>query len=136
MASKVTQYLSEELGEGAGSSGASDADTAAARRRTLLAALGQRGADLLGLQLQSVSHYLQQGMQQAAAAATAQAAASQRAIGAALNAIASLVAWLPMKVLRGSVLVDACATLLQTEDFKGAIVEILLQVCRWLRCGC
>ena len=70
MASKVTQYLSEELGEGAGSSGASDADTAAARRRTLLAALGQRGADLLGLQLQSVSHYLQQGMQQAAAAAT------------------------------------------------------------------
>jgi hypothetical protein len=134
ISSKVAQYLSEELGEGTSvgkrSDGGvkADGDSISARRRTLLAAMTQHGAALLGLQIESASHYLQAGMQQVAALQGTEAVASQAAITAALEAMSAFVTWLPMGTLRGSALVDACAMLVQTEDFQALVVEILLQV--------
>jgi hypothetical protein len=130
--SKVVQYLSEDLGDGVvlskGEKSAALSESAADRRRVLLSAMTQNSAALLSLQIQSASHYLQ-----AAVAATAENAAEVRvyeaAVGAALGAIAALVAWLPMRVMHESSLVEACSALMRVEGFRGPVLEILLQVC-------
>jgi hypothetical protein len=130
--SKVVQYLSEELGDGAVTSkrerNASSSDSIADRRRILLAAMTQSSAGLLSLQIQSASHYLQLGVAQAAGDHD-KAAASNVAVGAALQAIVALVAWLPMKVMHESSLADACSALMHVKDLQGLVLEILLQVC-------
>lgn len=134
--SKVAQYLSEELGDGASvgkrdsGAAASDAKAAVARRQTLLAVLTQNGASLLAVQLSSASHYLQQGMAAARSDPTsAETVASKAAIGAALDAAGALAAWLPMSMLRSSSLLDACGTLVRIDEFKAAVLEIIVQVC-------
>lgn len=130
--SKVVQYLSEELGDGAVTSkrerNASSSDSIADRRRILLAAMTQSSAGLLSLQIQSASHYLQLGVAQAAGDHD-KAAASNAAVGAALQAIVALVAWLPMKVMHESSLADACSALMHVKNLQGLVLEILLQVC-------
>ena len=133
VASKVSQYLSEELGEGAAptkndSSAKANIDAAAARRRALLAAMTQHGASTLGLHIQAASHYLQQSARESSEQRSADAAASNAAVGAALDGMVAMVAWLPMRAMRGSALLDACATLAQNKDFRGHVVELLMQV--------
>jgi hypothetical protein len=130
----VSQFLSEELGEGStpakreSTNAKADAEEAAARRRALLSTMTQHGAALLELHIQAASHYLQQGMGAGGAQQTEAGRASWVAVGAALDAIGAAAAWLPMRVLRASALADACLSLMQMDDFRGHVVEVLLQV--------
>eukprot|EP00892_Ulva_mutabilis_P010672 jgi/Ulvmu1/7978/UM004_0211.1 len=130
---RITQFLSEEvaevpLGKRRGSGAFGSSDVASKRRRSLLALMTAQGQQLLTLMVQAASVYMQAGLQAMAEGQAAAAADAQGAVQAALEALAALAGWLPLKVVKESQVLDACASLIQTPALQLPAVEVVLQV--------
>lgn len=133
MGCRIIQFLSEEvaevpLGKRRGSGAFGSSDTASKRRRSLLALMTAQSQQLLTLVIQSASVYMQAGVQAAAEGQQAVAAENQAAVRAALEAMAALAGWLPLKALKDSQVLQACASLVQTPALQLPAIEVILQV--------
>lgn len=116
------------LGKRRGSGAFGSSEVASKRRRSLLALMTAQSQQLLTLMVQAASVYVQAGTQAMAEGQQAAAADSQGAVQAALEALAALAGWLPLKVLKESPVLDACVSLIQTPALQLPAIEVVLQV--------
>ena len=133
MGCRITQFLSEEvaevpLGKRRGSGAFGSSEVASKRRRSLLALMTAHSQQLVMLMVQAASVYTQAGAQAVAEGQHAAAADSGGAVRAALEALAALAGWLPLKVLNDSQALDACTSLVQTAELQMPALEVVLQV--------
>lgn len=133
MGCRMMQFLSEEvsevpLGKRRGSGAFANSEAANKRRRSLLALMTAHSKELLALVVQAASVYMQAGLQAAAEGQQATAAEAQGAVRAALEALAALAGWLPLKILNDSQVLDACSSLVHTRELQIPAIEVILQV--------
>jgi hypothetical protein len=131
--SKVAQFLSEEVAETPlakrnGSMVFAGGQEATRRRRSLLASLQAHAVPLLSLLINAASAYMQSSIAAGSTGDAAEAERCQAAVRAALEALAALSSWLPLKALKASQLLDVCSSLLQSPPLQQHAVEVLLQV--------
>lgn len=116
------------LGKRRGSGAFGNSEAANKRRRSLLALMTAQSQELLTLVVQAASVYMQAGLQATAEGQQAAAAENHAAVRAALEALAALAGWLPLKILNDSQVLDACASLVQAPELQILAIEVILQV--------